>query len=97
MVSTAPTLETLKEVLRRFLPTGYHALLFGSRATGTAQPNSDWDIGILGPAELPLAAAGDLREAFEELPTLHTIEIVDLTTVPETFRAVALRKTIPLI
>lgn len=97
MASTAPTLEMLQRVLRQFLPSGYRALLFGSRATGTARPNSDWDIGILGPTELPLAAAGNLREAFEELPTLHTIEIVDLSTVPDTFRAVALRKTIPLL
>lgn len=97
MASTAPTLETLTRVLRRFLPAGYRAVLFGSRATGTARPNSDWDIGVLGPTELPLIAAGNLREAFEELPSLHTIEIVDLSTVPETFRAVALRNAITLI
>lgn len=97
MSSTAPSLETLRTILRRHLPAGYHAFIFGSRATGAARPGSDWDIGIMGPDELPLRTLGSISEELEELPTLHSFEVVDLSTVPERFREVALRKTIALV
>lgn len=97
MASTAPDLETLSAVVRRHLPAGgYRAFLFGSRASGTAAPNADWDIGIEGPRELPGHVLQRIAEDLEELPTLHRFEVVDMATVPEKFRESALRHTVPL-
>lgn len=83
-------------MLHRHLPEGYRAFLFGSRANGTAAVNSDWDIGIDGPAELPghilQLIAGDLQE----LPTLHWFDVVDMNTVSASFRESAMSCTILL-
>lgn len=78
------------------LPLGHRAVLFGSRATGAAGPRSDWDIGIIGPAPLDGADVERIREALENLPTLSTFEVVDLTGVPDGFRERALREGVRL-
>ena len=78
--------------VRARLPVGYRALLFGSKATGQAGARSDWDIGIVGPAPLDGAILERIREALDEVPTLATVEVVDLSTVPEGFRDRALRE-----
>ncbi len=57
-----------------------------------AGPRSDWDIGIVGPAPLDGAILERIREALDELPTLATFQVVDLSTVPEGFRDRALRE-----
>lgn len=58
--------------------------------------SSDWDIGILGPAPLDGARMAALRDALESIPTLHSFDLVDLTTVPDDFRENALRSAVPL-
>lgn len=40
-------LDAIKESLRKNLSFGDKAILFGSRARGTARPDSDWDILII--------------------------------------------------
>jgi predicted nucleotidyltransferase len=83
-------------IVRRHLPDpAYRVFLFGSRAEGTAQPRSDIDIGIEGPAPVPREAMALIEEELEEAPTLYTIEVVDFARVAEGFRRVASRR-IPL-
>ena len=83
-------------VVRRHLPDpAYRIFLFGSRAEGTAHPRSDIDIGIEGPAPVSAEAMARIEDELEEAPTLYTIEIVDFTRVPESFRRVATHR-IPL-
>ena len=83
-------------IVRRHLPDpAYRVFLFGSRAEGTAQPRSDIDIGIEGPAPVPREAMALIEEELEEAPTLYTIEVVDFARVPENFRRVASHR-IPL-
>jgi predicted nucleotidyltransferase len=80
-------------IVRRHLPDpAYCVFLFGSRAEGTAQPRSDIDIGIEGPAPVPREAMALIEEELEEAPTLYTIEVVDFARVPENFRRVASRR-----
>jgi len=44
---TARLSEGVAEVLRGIAPTKGKAILFGSRARGTARPDSDWDVLVL--------------------------------------------------
>ncbi|MEK6633796.1 MAG: nucleotidyltransferase domain-containing protein [Nitrospirota bacterium] len=70
--------------------------LFGSRATGRAGVRSDIDVGIdLGHAIAPEVLAA-LREAFDELPIMQKVDVVDFSVVDEVFRAVALQQTTSL-
>ena len=93
---TVPNLAEVSTILKRHLPAGYQAVLFGSRATGQARPRSDWDIGLMGPQPLRSRIIGDIREELEDMRTLHTFDLVDLTTVPAYFRKIALRKVVKL-
>lgn len=43
----ADTLSSIKSTLRRVLPENGKAILYGSRARGTANSQSDWDVLIL--------------------------------------------------
>jgi len=90
-MTTTPKIEDISQVLKRHLPVEYGALLFGSRATGRARPGSDWDIGLLGPAPLGGEVVQTILDELDELPTLHSFDVVDLTTVPEYFRETAVR------
>ncbi len=49
------------------------AYLFGSRAKGTARERSDIDIAVTGVEDFEA-----LEEAVEDLPTLYTIDLVDM-------------------
>ena len=63
----------------------YRTFLFGSWASGEARERSDIDIGIEGPAQVRPAEMVEIREACDALPTLYTIELVDLARVPREF------------
>ena len=52
-------------------------ILYGSRAKGTAQERSDIDIAVSGVASSDIF---ELEEALEDIPTLYTIDLVDLDT-----------------
>ena len=52
-------------------------ILYGSRAKGTATERSDIDIAVSGVASHEIL---DLQENLEEIPTLYTIDLVDLDT-----------------
>jgi predicted nucleotidyltransferase len=93
-----PLLNVLERALEGPL-AGYRPLrvfLFGSRASGTADERSDFDIGV--EADRPLSARdlADVREAFDAAPLLAHVDVVDFSRVDETFRAHALRATLTL-
>jgi predicted nucleotidyltransferase len=90
-MATTPDLREVSRILRQLLPAQYGAVLFGSRATGRAQSGSDWDIGLLGPQPLAGGVVQMIRDELDDLPTLHSFDVVDLRTVPEYFRQTALR------
>src|SRR3972149_1094147 len=97
-MKTTPDLDLVSRILREYLPgPEYHAVLFGSRASGHFRAGSDWDIGISGPGPVRGAILQSIRDRLEELPTLHTFDIVDLSTTPGSFRAPALKDAVPLV
>lgn len=69
----------------------YKIMLFGSWAKGNALETSDIDIGILGEKKVPWNIMVKILRKIEEIPTLRSIDIVDLNAVSESFRKSALR------
>jgi predicted nucleotidyltransferase len=69
-----------------------NVFVFGSRATGRSVARSDIDLGIdLGHPIAPKVLSA-IREAFDELPILQRVDVVDFSSVDETFKAVAFQK-----
>lgn len=62
---------------------------FGSRVSGKGTDRSDIDVGIEGPDKIEAAVMGNIKDEIESLPTLYTIDIVDLASTTEKFRQVA--------
>lgn len=77
---------------RRDQLSGYKVFLFGSRGRGTARANSDYDVGILGTEPLDLTIYFEIQDAMEALPTLHSIDWVDLRRANRALRANALKE-----
>ena len=71
----------------------FHVRLFGSWASGKARPHSDIDIAIDGPRPVDSAQMAQIREACERLPTLFTVDLVDLTRAARDFREAVRRQT----
>lgn len=58
------------------------AYLFGSRATGTARPDSDADIAIVVHTPLDLLAESVLAERLAEALDVPAVDLVDLGRAP---------------
>ena len=71
---------------------GYKVWIFGSRARGTEGPSSDYDIGVLGASPLDLALFFELQDALDALPTLYSIDWVDLNRASQPLREQALKE-----
>lgn len=68
--------EVIEEVTR--LCRDFHAariVLYGSRAKGTARERSDIDIAVTGVEDFD-----SLAEAVDELPTLYSVDLLNLDT-----------------
>ena len=68
--------EVIKEVA--MLCRSFHAkevILYGSRAKGTARERSDIDIAVSGAEDFDL-----LAEKVEDLPTLYSVDLLNMDT-----------------
>lgn len=66
--------EILQEIIRICKNNSVtKVILFGSRAKGTALERSDIDIAVCGTKDIE-----KLREELEDIPTLYTIDVVDM-------------------
>ncbi|MBU0677576.1 MAG: nucleotidyltransferase domain-containing protein [Verrucomicrobia bacterium] len=91
-MSTAPTVEEIREVLKRNLDLSeVEAYLFGSRATGRAKQASDWDIGLLAKDRIDHRTLARIRSDFDEMRTLHRFDVVDFSAVSAEFLNLALQ------
>lgn len=89
-LSTQDPQRLILETVRRALPGHqFRVFLFGSQARGHARPESDWDVGVLGPTPLNFAQFLQVRRAVDELP--WNIDVVDFNGVSEAFLAVVQR------
>ena len=73
------------------LLTDKKLIMFGSRAAGNSKERSDFDLGILSGKPVNPVSLYRLKVIFDELPTLYTIDLVDLNNVSESFRNEALK------
>lgn len=85
----AADLSQIKAILRRALSgKSCVAYLFGSRATGAAQPASDFDVAVLATEDISreLSMARDLLEE-SNIPL--KVDVIDLRLAAPAFRRVA--------
>lgn len=94
--SEAADLTQIKTILMRALTGKSCAVyLFGSRATGTAQPASDFDVAVLANEDISreLSAA---RDMLEESNIPFRVDVVDLRLAAPAFRHAAQTKGVLL-
>ena len=77
----------VRDVLRKHLPEGARALVFGSRAHGGARRYSDLDLALEWERPLGLRIIGAIAEALSESDLPYKVDIVDVLTVDPGFRA----------
>lgn len=64
----------------------YRIFFFGSRVSEQNSQRSDIDVGIEGPEEISAHACLEIRESFNNLPTLYKFDLVDFRKVTSEFR-----------
>lgn len=79
-------IKEITKIVRECLLKNYKILIFGSWLKGDALETSDIDIGIYGKEKVPWSLMAKIRGRIEEIPTLRSIDIVDLNSVEEGFR-----------
>lgn len=77
--------KLLEELARRHLD-GAAVILFGSRAGGTHNRRSDFDIAYLPREGFDPMSVVRLREDIEESNVIYDVDLVDLSRVEESFR-----------
>lgn len=84
--------EILRIVDKNAPDLDLYVFLFGSRATGEHQRQSDYDIGLLAATEIPLSILSKIKSHIEDLPTIEEIDVVDFNQVSTEFKKLALEK-----
>lgn len=74
-------------VIKANLPDGHWRVwLFGSQAKGTASRSSDVDVAIAGDNPVPWKTMALIRSKISEIPTLRSIDVVDICSTDEELR-----------
>lgn len=79
-------IDEVTKIIRQHLSEEYKVFIFGSWAKGNAIESSDIDIGILGREKVPWSTMTKILEKKDDIPTLRSIDIVDLNAVEEQFK-----------
>lgn len=78
--------KVLIDAAKRNIPFKHYKLFyFGSRASGRAAAQSDFDIGIEAEGKMPFSAMEKIKEELEDVPVLQKIDVVDFARVPQEF------------
>lgn len=83
-------LDSVKEIIHRYLGSEVQIVLFGSRASGNSVSSSDYDIGLRAKEPIKPLTMARINSEIEELPILRKIDIVNLTEVTPRFYATAM-------
>ncbi len=100
MISETPPIDIQPdhwEIVRRILQTHVpHAVVwvFGSRATGKANPFSDLDIAIITTQPLPLDVSASLSDDFSESDLPYKVDVVDWTPPSASLRTIIVRNKV---
>gem|GEM_PF-77227 len=81
-------LAIVLKILEENLPPDARVWVFGSRANWTTKDSSDLDLAINAGRPLTTAETGALAEAFEESDLPYRVDVVDMATVSDGFRAI---------
>lgn len=84
-------IKKIIKIIRNYLSGDYKILIFGSWAKDDALETSDIDVGILGKEKVLWSLMVKILEEVEKIPTLRSIDIVDLNSVDENFKNNVLR------
>ncbi len=76
----------LVKITGEYLGSDCKILLFGSWAKGNALDTSDIDIGILGEKKVPFGIMVKIFNKVEKIPTLRSIDIIDLMAKDEEYK-----------
>lgn len=74
----------------------HRVFFFGSRVAGIGSERSDIDVGIESQKPIDWLTMGLIKDEVEHIPTLYSIDIVDLAATPEKFQKIA-KSSIELI
>lgn len=86
------TLHTIQQVIAKYLDIqDYSVFLFGSRAVGRHARFSDVDIGIEGTQRIPGFVIQRIKGDLEESDIPYRVDIVDFSTMSDSFKQVALK------
>ena len=71
---------------------GHKIVLFGSRARGSANRLSDFDIAVDGAKPLDLTTFFEIEHSLHQLPTLYPVDWIDLNRASPKLREIARRE-----
>lgn len=89
-------IQSTVNIIHNYLTQEYKPILFGSFARGDGLKNSDIDIGIIGKEKVPWNIMVKIKQKIEDIPTLRSIDIVDLNTVSDKFKNKALAEAVEI-
>lgn len=86
--------QKARELARTLLASepSVKVFVFGSRATGRSVTRSDIDLGIDLTHPIAPEVLAAIRDAFDDLPILQRVDVVDFSSVDGTFKTVALQQ-----
>jgi predicted nucleotidyltransferase len=79
-------------VARSILGDQVEVIWFGSWPAGEARPRSDIDVAVSVGKPIPPEQMALLHEAVDDLPTLYSIDVVDLSSTGAAFREEVLKR-----
>ncbi len=88
-------LKKIVEIVSKYIPD-CRIYLFGSRAKGTARKNSDFDIAVDCSSKIPFSVMAKIEGELEELPTLKSFDLVDLSLASDDFKETVIRTGVVL-
>lgn len=83
--------KIVKDIISKYLP-GVEIWVFGSRVTGNAKKFSDLDLVVITSKPIPLKLMTSINDAFSESELPIKVDLVDWSTISESFKTIILKK-----